>query len=598
MLNGRIYRAAALPLLVAIAVCALSLASRPAPLAPGLQPATFDGAWTVSELHALAAAFPDRVPGGAQDRQLAAVVARTIEALGGPRNGAFSVSIHRSSAPTVVGERTLLTVVARRAGATDASPIVVVAHRDAAHAEAPGELSATAVLLELARVLANQQTNRPLILVSTSGGSGGDGGAAELASLLARTGAPDAAIVLGDLASAGSQPVSVLPWSDSLGSAPAQLAGTAAAEITQQGGVRSGTPGLADQLVHLALPFAPGEEGVLNAAGVPSVLLQASGEAGPRAAAPLSAAKLEATGSAALATIDALDNGPAIPHAPQAALYIAHRMVPAWSVRLLVIALLLPALLACADAVARVRRRGEAVARWAGFTLACAMPFLAAALCLRALGATGIMGALPGLPTEPGTVAVSAPSLLAAAIAAGVLVLACGEWPALVRALRVAAPPRGTPAGVGLLVVLDCTALVLWLVNPFAALFAVPAVHLWMLIASPELRPRRRWAAFAVVLLGACPPVLLLALWAHELGTSIASMAWTVVLLVAGGQLGVGAVALWCAGLGCFVSATLAALAGAPVERAQRQPARVTIPGPITYAGPGSLGGTESALRR
>ena len=42
------------------------------------------------------------------------------------------------------------------------------------------ELSGTAALLELARVFAARETKRTIVLVSTSGGSGGDAGAAQL----------------------------------------------------------------------------------------------------------------------------------------------------------------------------------------------------------------------------------------------------------------------------------------------------------------------------------------------------------------------------------------------------------------------------------
>ena len=49
--------------------------------------------------------------------------------------------------------------------------------------------------------------------------------------------------------------------------------------------------------------------------------------------------------------------------------------------------------------------------------------------------------------------------------------------------------------------------------------------------------------------------------------------------------------------LGCVASVAVI------VRRAERragpeEPRPVTVRGPVTYAGPGSLGGTESALRR
>ena len=56
---------------------------------------------------------------------------------------------------------------------------MILAHRDASARGAEAELSGTAALLELARVFAARETQRTIVLVSTSGGSGGDAGAAD-----------------------------------------------------------------------------------------------------------------------------------------------------------------------------------------------------------------------------------------------------------------------------------------------------------------------------------------------------------------------------------------------------------------------------------
>jgi hypothetical protein len=63
---------------------------------------------------------------------------------------------------------------------------------------------------------------------------------------------------------------------------------------------------------------------------------------------------------------------------------------------------------------------------------------------------------------------------------------------------------------------------------------------------------------------------------------------------------GVFAVLLWCLSLGCAAAAVMLVLA---TGRAAGEPLppelqEITIRGPLSYAGPGSLGGTESALRR
>ncbi|MFI5009856.1 MAG: M28 family peptidase, partial [Solirubrobacterales bacterium] len=168
MLNGRLYRAGLVPLLLAVAIAGFSLSGRAAPLTSTLAPDAFDGPRAFAELQSLAARFPRRRPGSEGDARLAAYIARTLEGVGGSAAGGFSVHTRGVEAPTIEGRRTLTTVIATRPGVTGASPIVLLAHRDAAGAGARAELSGTAALLELARVFATSETQRTIVLVSTS----------------------------------------------------------------------------------------------------------------------------------------------------------------------------------------------------------------------------------------------------------------------------------------------------------------------------------------------------------------------------------------------------------------------------------------------
>ena len=595
--------------LVAVAVAALSLTNRPAPLSSALAPDAFDGGWTVQELQSLSREFPARAPGSAGDDRLAARLAQTLESLGGAAGGGFHVRIWRNGTRTVAGERTLTTVVAERPGTTNESPIMIVAHRDAAGVGAQAALSGTAVLMELARVLANEQTNRTIVLVSTSAGSSGAGGAAELANLVGSGRVPwtttpeaatgrsvDAAIVLGDLASASARQPIVIPYSSGVGSAPIQLSETVASAIDQQGGMRAGSPGFLDQLMHLAVPLTAGEQGPLDAAGVPAVLMQTSGERGPAAGAPVSAGTLEALGSATLGAVGSLDAAADVQAAPQAGLGISRRTLPAWAMRVLVGGLLAPALIVVIDALARARRRREPVAPWIGFTLSCALPFLACGLLIALMGALGLSPATAE-PVPGAAVHATAASWITLVL--GVLALLAGllAWPRVVRTLKLPRGPLPAAGGIAFMLVLDAAAVVTWIANPFAALLIVPAAHLWLLLAAPELRPRRRWLGLGVVLLGVCAPVLVTVYYAGQFGGGPASV-WTLTLLVAGGNIGPGALLLWSILLGCIPVATFAALSARSVPQARDAPAAITIRGPLSYAGPGSLGGTESALRR
>jgi hypothetical protein len=157
------------------------------------------------------------------------------------------------------------------------------------------------------------------------------------------------------------------------------------------------------------------------------------------------------------------------------------------------------------------------------------------------------------------------------------------------RGIGLAAPP----AAVALALVLSIEVLLVCVSDPFTALMLVPAAHFCVLAALPE-RPRRSLLAAGIVVGGLVLPVLAMGYYGarFDLGGDLISYA----LLIIGSALG----SVWTAVLsslitGTLVSATIVCLARARLEEADEP---VTVRGPVTYAGPGSLGGTESALRR
>jgi hypothetical protein len=658
VLNGRIYRAAFIPLLFALAIAGFSLTARPAPLGSSLAPDAFEGARAFAELQRLAAEFPDRRPGSAGDEGLAAAVVRTLRGLGGAAHGGFSIATRRFRAQTIDGERTLATVIAQRPGTTGEAPIVILAHRDAAGRGAAAELSGTAALLELARVLAAGETRRTIVLVSTSGGSGGDAGAADFAAhagaLLGEGGAGesaeggaggpiDAALVLGDLAGERLRAPLVASFSDGPGAAPALLQSTLAAVLAQQAGVSAGAgwgSGLWGQLAHLAFPLSAGEQGPLDARGLPAVLLGVGGERPPAANEPVSAARLEGFGRAALSAVYALDGAAEVDGSPptgpiQTGLSIERKTIPAWALRLLVAALLAPALLALCDGLARVRRRGRppaapaarsrgirpsgsgltAAERSAGrmvlWALACALPFFVCALFAIALGRLGAIPA-PRPPVSSAALPFDRAAQEAVLAAALVLALAWLGWPALMRRLRLPIQPRTEAAVLAPLLVLGALSVVVWVRDPLAALLLVPALHLWLLFASPPLYPpanrmsgRTVWA-LGLLALGLLPLALLVAFYAAQLQLGPGGVAHTALLLLAGGRIGIAGAALWSIALGIPAALLIVALAAPAIDAPGiggpgdliGAPEAITVRGPLSYAGPGSLGGTQSALRR
>jgi hypothetical protein len=271
-------------------------------------------------------------------------------------------------------------------------------------------------------------------------------------------------------------------------------------------------------------------------------------------------------------------------------------VLPGWSVRLLVLCLLLPALLAALDSFFRARRRHLHTGAWFAWALAAgaAVPFAWA--WLRVLAIAGALPA-PHAPVDPSDLRLDGGE--AVALASVALALAGGVL--LVRPLtRAGHAARGNAAAgaagavVGALV---CgIALAVWLVNPYAAALLLPAAHLWLFLGIPQTRLRGRvaWLALAAGLL---LPLFVLGYELRALRANPFGLLRMWLVATAGGH-----VSLWSAlALGVLAGclATLVRIlrarrriaAAAPDERPRTR-------GPVTYAGPGSLGGTESALRR
>jgi hypothetical protein len=215
---------------------------------------------------------------------------------------------------------------------------------------------------------------------------------------------------------------------------------------------------------------------------------------------------------------------------------------------------------------------------------------------------TGWLGSTPPSPVWAGGVDLGSSEL---ALLGAVGLVLVGSFVLLRRllALRIssvgAEGPKGSEldgAAVGLMLVMSLTSLVIWLANPFSALLVVPALHLWLWFAEPKVRARRVLLVGAL-LLGLVAPAVLVAYYVSALGLSVIAALWAVVLLSAGGGLSALAVLYWSVLLGCVASA-IAIVGRSFRQRVSQQEPVVTIRGPVTYAGPGSLGGTKSAIRR
>ena len=590
MLDPRIYRTGFVAVALAVVVVAFSLLDQQGPLSASLAPDAFTGQNAYTTMGSLAHDDPDRRPGSTGDLDVASYVSAKLASYG------YQVDRHLFSGRTVDGKRTLETVTGVRPGLSTGS-IVVLSHRDSLHAPAVAELSGTAVLLELARVLAGETQHRTIVLASTSG-SAGLAGAAEFARSI--RGPVDAVISLGDLAGASVHQPVVVPWATNAKLAPPLLRNTLASALGAQAGLKPGGTSLGGQLAHLAFPLSASEQAPFDARGIPAVSLSLSGDHPVAASEPTSSDRLNALGRAVLQTINALDGGPGVPAASSYLLF-SGKVIPAWAIKLLVLVLMTPVLLAIVDGFARVRRRGHSVSMGVIRALAACVPFVLAVLVIVGARLSGVLTATPPGPVAAGQVPLHGAG--AAMIAVVVVVLLGVSWimPRVVDMLAGTPPPPAAGEGVdpgrsiGVLIVLFIATLALCVSNPFAALLMIPGLHLWMWVVDPEARPHPVLSA-GFLLVGLVPLGLVILYSVGTQGLGPVDAVWHGVLLIAGGQVGLLAATEWSVILGCIVSVVVIGV------RTQRQPrpedAPVTVRGPISYAGPGSLGGTESAIRR
>jgi hypothetical protein len=328
------------------------------------------------------------------------------------------------------------------------------------------------------------------------------------------------------------------------------------------------------------------------------VLLSASGERPPAASTRVRPARLRVFGRAALRTLYALDNGPDIAEPPTRDIVVRGKVLPAWAVRMLVGVLLLPPLLAGVDGFARLRRRHEPVGSWMGWTLTAALPFAVACLFAIALAAVGLIAVAPGAPVPGAALDLGGGAIVALVSVLLVFVL---SWlvlrPMALRATGARGRPETAGAAMGVGLVTCATAVALWIVNPYAAALVVPAAHLWLWATVPETRIPRA-GALALVLAGLLPMALVLLSDGRAFGLGGVEAVWFWLLLVAGGHVPAVSWLLWSLVWGCAVAAALVAVRRPRRARDDGEPGDVTVRGPLSYAGPGSLGGTESALRR
>jgi hypothetical protein len=593
VIEPRIYRAAFIPAVLAVVLVMFSLENRPRPVPQGLAAdVLFEGREALRELRRIAADAPDRRPGSVTSAALARDLATRFRALEGEGFETSVDSWDENGDP-------LVNVVARRPGASR-DQIVVMAARDSQSVpDATGSAADTAALLELARVISGRPSRKTLVLASVDGSTLGDAGARRFASTVEDRDRIEAVVVLSNLGASSARGPQLVAWSTDDRRGSIGLQRTASASIREEVGAAPSEEGTLGQFVRLAYPLGIGAQGPLLAEGIEAIRISGSGELPPppdrRGLEDVSADTLGTLGRSALRLVSALDSAGDPPeHGPRSYVAINRKILPGWVIAIFAGALLLPALVASFDALARARRRRESAPRWWRAIGLWALPFLVA------FGLAELLVVLGQAP-DAGAAAVD-PEVHPLDGAAGAALGACAAV-ALLAALisrparkRVAAAGGAGGAGATTAFAFAVAVLAIWVLNPFAALLLVPAVHLWMLAMLSGLTLRRR-TAVAVVVAGFLPPLVAAVVYLDRLGLDPLEGLWYLWLLITGHAVSplTTLIGCLCAAIAACAVTLIAARIGTPPPL---EPEGPRVRGPGGYAGPGSLGGTPSTLSR
>lgn len=551
IVDFRLYRAAFLPALLAVVTMMFSLQGVPEPLEPAVPTSGFETGPAMSVAREIVATAPDRPPGSDGDNLVADLVAERFSEI---EAGTSSEQQYDSSFDG--DDVTLRNVVLTLPGETDEA-IVVLAARDSTHEPAAASsAAATGVLVELAEVLAVAGHSKTYVLASTSGGSDGATGAVELLDGLSGAGQVEAAIVLSQPGAAAVRQPHVVTTSTGTSNAAAQLRRTADRAVETQTALSPERDGTFGQLARLAIPAGLGEQAPLIEMGVDAVAISSAGE---RPLEPsrdqegdLSVVTVGEFGRAAQAVVQAVDAAPAAPeHGPNTYLEVGGNLVPGWTVSLLALGLLLPALVAAIDATARVLRRAEPLGEGLAWSMSLALPAIGALAAVYLLSFVGVVPR-PRFPFDPSRFEVGV-----AAFATFVLIVATVIGSALLLRARVRSSPGSRDAAVAALGVTSGLAgLAIWLANPYLALLLVPTVHVWLL-GPGAARPAPGFTTAIAAGLSVLPALVALAHVAGALDLG-ADAPWTLTIMVADGQLGFGIALALCFLVGSLAGAIIA----------------------------------------
>jgi hypothetical protein len=578
--NGRLYRGTWLLVGLPLLVLAFSVA-RPSPLQPPSLPSAFDKDAAAALAKQFATAYPIRAAGS----PAAAGAARWYAAQLKP----YGFTVRREPFRVAVAGKGVVrgvNLVATTPSALSARTIVVMAHRDDA-GTGPGandNASGTATLVELARAYAPTATGPrvrlpyTILFLSTDADVEGGVGAAWFAAH-----APEARSVIAvlnlDAVAGGLRPRMQLNGDTPRSATPglvetvrAQLAAQAGSDPTRVSGLR--------QLVDLGFPYSRFEQAPFVSRGIPAVTITTAPDRPTDGLGDgvggIHPGRLGQIGRAAQNTLDALQQGVALAPGPASYVFLGTRIVRGWAIELVLIGCLLPFLAAAVDLFARCRRRRIRVA-----------PALRAyrsrlafwGWCGAVFAVFTLLHAWPvGAARPPSLDSIHWPG--AALVGVGALIF-IGWIVARDRIIprRPIAPEEVLAGHTAALLALGVAALLVVATNPFALVFVLPSLHIWLWL--PQLRAAPRWVQLLVLAAGFCGAALLVWSFAGRYGLGW-DAPWYVLWLYALGYApaqGLVIAVAWLAGAAQLVAITAGRYAPYPAahERRPRGPVRELV---------------------
>lgn len=544
--NARTYRGTWLLVAIPLLIAAFSL-RKASPLPPPNLPPTFNTLAASDLAGTLARAFPDRRPG-----TNGAIGAAEWLVTQFKQEGFTTESDYWRAEIPGRGNVPLRNIVATTPGRSS-DAIVLMAHRDnpGVGPGANNNASGTAALLEIARAYANPaQGTGPahtVIFLSTDAGSFGGLGAKRFATHSPYRSRVLAVVNLDSIA--GSAGPSVQLAGDTPRSPPSSLLETAITSLETQTSEHVGHPSFGGQLLDLAFPFSLFEQAPLVGRGIPAVTLTTAGNRPPASLEDTPGAmdrkRLAQVGHAAQGLVTSLDQGLELAGGASSYVYLGPRYVPGWAIELILIAALLPFLVAVVDLFAFCRRRRIRIGpgmrsfrRRLGFWAWVGGVF----------GLFALLGVWPGgeaAPLSPDTHAVTEwpfLGLAAFAVLAGLGWLVTRERLVPRRPVNAEEQLAGHSAGLLALAVL---ALLVAAVDPFALIFVLPSVHAWLWLSQ-----LRGWPRFLSLLAGFGGLALLVVSIAFRFDLGFGAI-WYLGELVAIGYIPIPLVLIFLAWLAC-----------------------------------------------